>query len=138
MNDPQATSFLSAIRKPLLTLHKAILDHERAVYEQETGPVTPAAFLQALINSAGFRWLSPLSTVIARVDEVLDDKDASDIERIGAAEAVAALFSPAAPDNPFLPHYLGLLQANATILHAHGKVSEILRTIDGKPAVQPQ
>lgn len=76
MNDSQCTQFLSEIRRPLLALHKAILDHERVAYEKEFGPVTPAAFLQVLINGSGFRWLTPLSTVIANVDEILDDKEA--------------------------------------------------------------
>jgi hypothetical protein len=77
MTDQQATQFLTEVRRPLLTLHKAILDHERAAYEKEFGPVTPAAFLQVLINGSGFRWLTPLSTVIANVDEILDDKKAT-------------------------------------------------------------
>lgn len=30
MDEARAIQFLSEVRKPLLTLHKAILDHERA------------------------------------------------------------------------------------------------------------
>ncbi len=66
MNDQQCIQFLSEIRKPLLALHKSILDHERASYEKEFGPVTPAAFLQVLINGSAFRWLTPLSTPASR------------------------------------------------------------------------
>ena len=79
MTEQQAIQFLSEVRRPLLALHKAILDHERASYEKEFGPATPAAFLQVLINGSGFRWLSPLSTVIADVDETLDDKKATEL-----------------------------------------------------------
>ena len=132
MNDQQATPFLTEVRKPLLTLHKAILDHERAAYEKEFGPATPAAFLQVLINGSGFRWITPLSTVIANVDETLDDKEATDADRIAAAEAVVALFSAETPDNAFLPRYLPLLQANPTILHEHGRVAQLLRTVEAK------
>ncbi len=98
MNDQQCTQFLSEIRRPLLALHKAILDHERASYEKEFGPVTPAAFLQVLINGSAFRWLTPLSTVIANVDEILDDKEADAADRLAAAEAVTGLFSPDQPE----------------------------------------
>src|ERR1700722_5794670 len=122
MTEQQAIQFLSEVRKPLLTLHKAILDHERAAYEKEFGPVTPAAFLQVLINGSGFRWIAPLSTVIANVDETRDDKEGTDAARFGAVEAVAGLFSAEQPGNTFLPRYLPLLQANATILHEHGQV----------------
>ncbi|MGA7781047.1 MAG: hypothetical protein WCA85_25535 [Paraburkholderia sp.] len=132
MTDQQATQFLNEVRKPLLTLHKAILDHERASYEKEFGAVTPAAFLQVLINGSGFRWIAPLSTVIANVDETLDDKEATDTDRIGAVESVAALFSDVVPGNTFLPRYLPLLQASPTILHEHGRVAQILRAVEAK------
>lgn len=127
MDDQQRTQFLTEIRKPLLALHKAILDHERASYEKEFGPVTPAAFLQVLINGTGFRWLTPLSTVIANVDEILDDKEATSADRLAAVEAVTGLFSPDQPNNTFLPRYLPLLQASPAILHLHGVVAQALR-----------
>ena len=132
MTEQQAIQFLSEVRRPLLSLHKSILDHERAAYEKEFGTVTPAAFLQVLINGSGFRWLSPLSTVIANVDETLDDKEATDADRTAAVEAVTGLFSPEQPDNAFLPRYLPLLQASPAILHEHGKVAQILRTVEGQ------
>ena len=132
MTEQQAIQFLSEVRRPLLALHKAILDHERASYEKEFGPATPAAFLQVLINGSGFRWLSPLSTVIANVDETLDDKKATEVDRIGAVEAVAGLFSSDLPNNVFLPRYLPLLQASPEILHEHGRVSQVLRTLERK------
>ncbi|MGF6774262.1 hypothetical protein P3T18_006777 [Paraburkholderia sp. GAS199] len=132
MNDQQCIQFLSDVRRPLLSLHKAILDHERAAYEKEFGPVTPAAFLQVLINGSGFRWLTPLSTVIANVDEILDDKEADAADRLAAVEAVTALFSADAQNNSFLPRYLPLLQADPAILHHHGEVSQLLRSRQSK------
>jgi hypothetical protein len=132
MNEKQAIQFLSEVRRPLLALHKAILDHERAAYEKEFGPVTPAAFLQVLINGSGFRWLAPLSTVIANVDETLDDKKATEADRLGAAEAVTTLFSSDLPENTFLSRYQPLLQVSPEILHEHGRVAQVLRAIEGK------
>jgi hypothetical protein len=129
MNDQQATQFLVDVRKPLLALHKAILEHERAQYESEAGAVTPATFLQALINNPAFRWLAPLSTVIANVDEMLDAEDASAQERIGAAQGVLALFSAEQPGNAFLARYRQLLQASPEVLHEHGRVAQVLRQI---------
>jgi hypothetical protein len=127
MNDQDATQFLTDIRKPLLALHKTILEHERAGYEKEFGVMTPAAFLQVLINDAGFRWLSALSTVIANVDEMLDADDATTQERIGAAQGVVALFTQERPDNAFLPRYRQLLQTSPEVLHQHGRVAQLLR-----------
>ncbi|MEQ5843150.1 hypothetical protein BWP39_20530 [Paraburkholderia acidicola] len=130
MNEAQAIQFLSDVRKPLLALHKSILDHERAAYEQEFGPATPAAFLQVLINGSGFRWLSALSTTIANVDEVLDDDKATAEDRIAAAQSVGALFSADTPNNAFLERYLPLLQASPAVLHEHGRVAQVLRGLE--------
>ncbi len=128
MNEQRAIQFLNDVRKPLLTLHKAILDHERAAYEREFGPVTPAAFLQVLINGSGFRWIAPLSTVITNIDESLDAKDATDEDRIGAAEAVRALFS-GEESAEFFEHYQVLLQASPHVLQLHGEVVPLLRGV---------
>ncbi|HKT94345.1 MAG TPA: hypothetical protein VJS18_19450 [Paraburkholderia sp.] len=128
MNEQSAIQFLSNVRKPLLTLHKAILDHERKEYEREFGPVTPAAFLQVLINGSGFRWLMPFSTVIANVDETLDAKDATPDDRIGAAQGVAALFS-GEESAEFYERYQALLQASPEILHLHGTVAPLLNAL---------
>jgi len=127
MNEERAKQFLNDVRRPLLALHKAILDHERAAYERESGPVTPAAFLQVLINSAAFRWLMPLATVIANVDEALDAKDATAEDRIGAVEAVVGLFDASAPKTAFLERYQALLQANPEVLHLHGELAPVLK-----------
>ena len=126
MNDLRAKQFLNDVRRPLLTLHKAILDHERAAYEREFGPVTAAAFLQVLINGSAFRWLTPLSTVIANIDDVLDAKNATAEDRVGAVEGVVALFDTDAPRTEFLERYQGLLHASADVLHLHAQLVPVL------------
>ncbi|MBN3858250.1 hypothetical protein G3N59_33175 [Paraburkholderia sp. Ac-20340] len=128
MDEARAIQFLSEVRKPLLNLHKAMLDHERAEYEREFGPTTPAAFLQVLINGTGFRWLMPLSTVIANVDETLDAKDAKPEDRVGAAEGVAALFA-GQESAEFFERYQALLQKSPTVLQLHGVVAQLLNGI---------
>ncbi|WP_321887169.1 hypothetical protein [Paraburkholderia bannensis] len=125
MDEARAIQFLSEVRKPLLNLHKAMLDHERAEYEREFGPTTPAAFLQVLINGTGFRWLMPLSTVIANVDETLDAKDAKPEDRIGAAEGVTGLFS-GEESAEFFERYQALLQKSPEVLQLHGVVAQLL------------
>jgi hypothetical protein len=128
-NEQSAIQFLKDVRKPLLNLHKSILDHERAAYEKAVGPVTPAAFLQQLIGGADFRWIAPLSTVIANIDELLDDEKATADDKIAGAQAIAGLFAADIPDNTFRQHYLTLLQENPDILHEHGRIAQILRNI---------
>jgi hypothetical protein len=128
-SEQSAIQFLKDVRKPLLALHKSILDHERAAYEKVNGPVTPAAFLQQLIGGADFRWIAPLSTAIANIDELLDDEKVTADDRIAGAEAVAALFQRDAPDNAFRQRYLPLLQESPSILHEHGRVVQALRSL---------
>jgi hypothetical protein len=70
--------------------------------------------------------------VIANVDETLDDKESTETDRVGAVEAVVGLFSAQSHNNAFLPRYLPLLQASSTILHEHGRVAQILRTVESK------
>lgn len=129
-NEQSAIEFLKDIRKPLLSLHKSILDHERATYEKVHGPVTPAAFLQQLIAGADFRWIAPLSTAIANIDELLDDDKVTADERIAGAQAIATLFDSEAPNNAFRKRYLVLLQESPAILHEHGRVVQALRTAE--------
>lgn len=129
-NEQSAIQFLKNVRKPLLTLHKSILDHERAAYEKAVGPVTPAAFLQQLISGADFRWIAPLSTAIASIDELLEDEKATAEDRIAGAQAVAALFDSEAPGNDFRQRYLTLLQESPSILHEHGRVIQTLRSVE--------
>lgn len=128
MNDERAKQFLNDVRRPLLTLHKAILDHERASYEREFGPVTAAAFLQVLINGSAFRWLMPLSTMIANIDDVLDGKDATVEDRVGAVEGVVSLFDTDAPRTEFLERYQSLLQASPDVLHLHAQLVPVLQS----------
>jgi len=86
-----ATGFLKDVRHPLLALHREILDASRAQHESEFGPVSPGEFLQIVINGSAYRWIAPLSTLIAALDDVLDDAEATSDARIEMALAVSAM-----------------------------------------------
>jgi hypothetical protein len=55
---------LETLRKPLLDVHRALLDGER-------GDRSPGEFLQALINDRDLEWIKPLTTLVASLDELL-------------------------------------------------------------------
>src|ERR1700736_4216447 len=109
MTDPAATTFLKDVRHPLLALHRSILDELRIRHEAEFGAVSPGEFLQIVINGSAYKWLGPLSTLIAALDDVLDDADASPEARIDMAHAVTAMFGAkegnAASDPQNLPPF---------------------------------
>ena len=62
---------LEGVRRGLLHLHKALLDSERAAYEQTNERrVTPGELLQLLIHDRWFAWLRPFSEMVVVIDEL--------------------------------------------------------------------
>jgi len=127
MNDQAATTFLNDVRHPLLALHRSVLGELRARHEAEFGPVSPGEFLQIVINGTAYRWLSPLSTLIAALDDVLDDKEATAAGRIEIASAVVATFTAKTRSAEFAQQYLPLLQDSPEIALANGRVAQLVR-----------
>ncbi|WP_250508878.1 hypothetical protein [Caballeronia sp. GACF4] len=129
MNDQTASAFLRDVRHPLLTLHRSVLAHMRARHEAEFGAVSPGEFLQIVINGSAYKWLSPLSAVIAAIDDVLDDREATPEARIEHAKAVAAMFRSETRDAAFAERFLPLLQESADIAVANGQVAQLVRAL---------
>ena len=91
---------LEKLRSPLLEVHRTLLEAERAEYERSHGKVSPAQFLQALIDDPQFAWLKPLTTLVASLDEVLADAD-------------------------FQKRYLEALQRHPEVAVAHGRLAGV-------------
>ena len=68
---PITPNSLSDLRGALLALHKALVDLERAEYEQANGVVSAGEMLQLLISGDQFSWLRPISELIVRMDELI-------------------------------------------------------------------
>lgn len=86
---------LRTVRDHLLTLHKALLDSERAKYEKAYGPVrSPGEMLQLVLGNDHFAWLRPYSGLIVRIDEWLADDDASPGDAEAFWEEANALTTP--------------------------------------------
>jgi hypothetical protein len=66
---------LAEMRRHLLALHKTLVDAERLEYERRQGRVRDGEFLAALLNDPDLAWLKPLTTLVAQIDEVLDDDE---------------------------------------------------------------
>ncbi len=129
MNDTQATTFLRDVRHPLLALHRSVLVHLRARHEAEFGPVSPGEFLQIVINGSAYRWLTPFSTLITALDDVLDDADATADMRIAHAKAVVDMFSAGTRDPAFAERFLPLLQDSPEIAVTNGQVAQVVRGV---------
>ncbi len=129
MTDSVATAFLKDVRHPLLALHRALLDELRTRHEAEFGAVSPGEFLQIVINGSAFKWLGPLSTLIAALDDVLDDTDATPDARVDIAHAVTSMFGARERNAAFDVQYLPLLQSSPEIALANGRVAQHVRAV---------
>ena len=79
------TSEKPMMRRELLALHRALVESERREYERTRGRVTDRAFLEALIGAPELAWLNPLTSLIVRLEEAVEE-NAAETAR-GASEA---------------------------------------------------
>ena len=118
---------LTAVRHGLLELHKALLDAERAKYEQIHGKVTAGKMLQLAFEDAQFAWLRSLSELIVRIDELLETKEAGDSDREKLLATVRTLLTISGQSTSFSLEYDAALQNDPHIVVLHGRVMQALR-----------
>ena len=109
------------VRRQVLHLHRMLVEIERRDYERAHGRLSPAALLHNLIHDATFAWLKPLTTLIAQMDELMDEP----LEEAGMKASVGelrALIRPDAEGNDFQRRYAALLQQEPDLVVAHGSV----------------
>lgn len=120
---------LSELREALLLLHKALLESERVSYEATFGKIaSPYQFLQLLTSDPWFAWLSPMTKLIAAMDERLDAKDpltVLDVEGL-ITQARMMLVATEAGEG-FSRHYDEALQRTPDVVLAHATVAKLLR-----------
>jgi catechol 2,3-dioxygenase len=132
---------LDDLRLGLLTIHKALLNHERIRYEREHGRVPSSGeFLQLAIHDPWFAWLRPLSALVVRIDEALAAVEpVSDAEQL-IAEARALLRADESGGDGFTGHYYRALQDSPEVVMAHATWKRLIGTATPStraPAAQP-
>src|SRR5882672_9725764 len=81
------------VRHDVLDLHKTVLDAARREYERDHGRLRNTEFLSVLIEDPAFAWLNPLTALIVRIDEALEDEEQSpELEEL--ASRLRALIAP--------------------------------------------
>jgi hypothetical protein len=121
---------LRTVRDQLLTLHKALLDAERATYEKAYGPVrSPGEMLQLVLNNEHFAWLRPYSGLIVRIDEwfAADDATQGDAEAFWN-EAIALTTPAPAPDESPAGRYRLFLDEVPRVAAGHAAIRVALGT----------
>ena len=115
-------STLAKLRRPLLDLHKTLVDAEREDYERTRGRMSDGDFLKALIDDPAFAWLGALTALIVRLEEL----EAADLPEEYLVE-IRRLLRPDASGRLFQRKYADLLQKRPEALVAHGAVMRALQ-----------
>jgi transcriptional regulator with PAS, ATPase and Fis domain len=111
---------LREVREELLRLHTVLLADQRNEYEQMYGRVqTSGEMLNLVMSHEWFAWLRALSSLIVRMDELLDAKEFSDAD-------AKALAQPAEEGAIFRQKYHAAIQRNPDVLIGHGRLKKVL------------
>lgn len=120
---------LTALRAPLLDLHRALITSERIVYERSAGAIpSTGAFLQLLAHDPWFEWLRPLSRLIAETDAALAAREpAADAGTLSSLlREIRSLLAPDENGDGFPRFYHDAIQNDPAVLIAHrGVVSRL-------------
>jgi hypothetical protein len=126
-----ATEELRAAQPALLTLHKTLLDAERAQVEGVHGELSGAEFLQLVSDPVRYGWLKPFSRLIVAIDDTLNPRDDAEVPAPDELlDQARELVLPPKDDTPFGRRYLSLMQTDPTLVMAHSDVAQLL----GRPS----
>src|ERR1700704_4112701 len=119
------------MRGSLLSLHKALILAEQVTYERINGRVSSTnQLLQLVLNDPWFTWLHPLSQLVIRIDELLDDEsELSLVEVEHFLIEARALIRPSEERDGFERSYYEALQREPDVIFAHVEVKKLLTKV---------
>jgi len=119
------------VRSSLLSLHKALILAEQITYERINGRIeSTSQLLQLVLNDPWFTWLHPLSQLVVRIDELLDNKsDLSHVEVEHFLIEARSLVRPSEEGDGFERSYYEALQREPDVIFAHVEVKRLLTKI---------
>ena len=135
---------LTDLRRTLLHLHKTLLDWERTAYERLHGRVSGHELLHAILNDPQFVWLRPVSELIVRIDETLENDLPAGAGGHGSPADLSAIIAQArtlvVPDeagNRYAQRYHTALQEHPDAVFAHRGVRAVLKDVP-EPKTPPE
>ncbi|NWF72205.1 MAG: hypothetical protein HXY51_04035 [Nitrospirae bacterium] len=119
------------MRGGLLSLHKALILAEQVTYERIHGRVASTSqLLQLVLNDPWFTWLHPLSQLVIRIDELLDDEsELLHVEMEHFLIEARALIRPSEEGDGFERSYYEALQREPDVIFAHVEVKKLLTKV---------
>lgn len=119
---------LKAARNVMLRLHKALIDHEKRIYESLNGPINPGRFLGLLLESQDLAWLRRFSMLIVEIDEMLELDDGYSTEMIDAyIEKARGLVEMTDVDEDFRVRYQAAIQRDMEAAALHAELRRMLK-----------
>jgi hypothetical protein len=112
----------------LLKLHKALLDLERARYEEKNGPILDNhVYFNLVVSHEDFKWLRSLSEVIALFDE---ESEAENISAEKVADLITSLQNLFGTDNnsEFSQRYQAAL-SNSSISEMDNQLKTVIGSL---------
>jgi len=121
------TEKLRYARNLLLTLHKSLIDFERAGYENVHGKLNAGQFLNVLLEDENFAWLRKFSMLIVEIDEMFDLKDGISDEMVSSnLRKIGELVGMQEEDEFFRAKYRNALQADPEIAGTQAQLQGLL------------
>jgi hypothetical protein len=119
---------LTELRNALVPLHRTLLEWERTAYERIHGRMGAAELLKVIVEDPQFAWLRPVSELIARIDQVLQN-DAPDVkvDVDSILTQARTLIVPDEEGTTYARRYHAALQEVPDVVFAHRRVTEVLR-----------
>jgi hypothetical protein len=114
------------LRPILLDLHKAVLDTVRRDYERDRGVTRDADFLAALIDQPALAWLKPMTSLVAQLDQALDEDDP--VQREVLKGRLRWLITAGSAAEGFQRPYNEILERNPDALVAHVRTMRALQS----------
>ena len=125
---------LTELRRALLPLHKTLLEWERKTYEREHGrKMGGGELLQVIMTAPQFAWLHPISELIVRIDQTLDEEAPDtpvDVDTI--LTQARRLVAPDETGTPYEQRYHAALQEVPDVVLAHRAVTAVLKDIPSR------
>lgn len=116
------------LRRALLSLHRTILEVERAAYERVHGRVAPGRLLHLLMSDPWFGWFRPVSEIVTRLDVILElEQEATEEEVETLLREIRSLLQPAESGEEFAERYHQILQKDPSTILAHAEVARLLQ-----------
>ena len=124
---------MRALSTRLLKLHGVLLDRERRAYEERHGLVASRELLHLLLHDESFAWLRSLSSMIAKIDEVVDADEPLPPDSMQAAFREAHRLLKSGTGGAFQDKYHLALQESPDVIMAHAAVSRVLSDANPDP-----